>query len=71
MYTEDEAKNKWCPMSRSHILPHDISGNRKSEECNIEVNNKCIASDCMMWVEVDVLYSNIKKGFCGISNKYQ
>ena len=39
--TEEEAKQKWCPMARVHGM--ESAGNR------IDHAN-CIASDCMAWV---------------------
>ena len=53
--TEDEAKNKYCPL-----MP-----------LNKEIGNRCIASDCMMWVWDTHEYHQEKKvkgltGHCGM-----
>lgn len=50
--TEDEARQKWCPMVRA------ISPNGTIGPCNrrADANDKeyfCIASDCMMWIATD------------------
>ena len=37
--TEDEAKTKWCPMATS------------ASDLNSQYFRKCIASDCMWWVQ--------------------
>ena len=52
--TEDEAKNKYCPL-----MP-----------LNKEIGNRCIASDCMMWVwdesQWDKSQTEIQVGHCGM-----
>lgn len=42
--TEQEAKNKWCPMARmaSPVSAH----NRTADD---EPEGRCVASKCMMW----------------------
>ena len=42
--TEEQAKTKWCPMVRVG----DGSGCNRNHL--FESYDKCIASDCMMWV---------------------
>jgi hypothetical protein len=44
--TEDEAKTKWCPMSRSWDEAGSANRGRKGE---IDVADCCIGSACMMW----------------------
>jgi hypothetical protein len=58
--TEDEAREKWCPMTRYH---------NNGEACG-----GCIASDCMMWVATAARkYTDdgdeIPTGYCGLSRK--
>lgn len=43
--TENEAKKKWCPMSRTGMM---FATNRSENGCINGVDH-CIASDCMMW----------------------
>jgi hypothetical protein len=61
MLTEDEAKQKWCPMTR--VLDWQTAGvmigenpaiasaavNRVEGGSGIPVDAYCIGSDCMMW----------------------
>ena len=67
MYTEEEAKTKWCPMA----MVQYISGsyNRHHErKSNIP---PCIASSCMMWRvdEIDMLDPKESTGYCGLGGK--
>lgn len=54
MYTEDEAKTKWCPESRVVLGgPGEggVSGNA-FEDCEgskAYASSRCIGSGCMMW----------------------
>ena len=78
---EQEAKTKWCPMVRTD----DGAYNRQSErggEFGVGIGNwnKCVASDCMMWVPV-ITVKNVSNqtgalqlaeedgGYCGLSRK--
>jgi len=53
--TEDEAKTKWCPQIRFHVIgqteynnrQHEFEGNKLVSEDNVY----CLASDCMCWVQ--------------------
>lgn len=62
--TEDEAKTKWCPL---HQIACQIGW--KATGLN---SKKCIASECMMWVEGPKDYNGhnseeIKRGgHCGL-----
>lgn len=60
--TEEEAKTKWCPMSRVSAYPHTggdkISLFANRDICFLVPGNsydpatditKCIASECMLW----------------------
>lgn len=57
MWTEQEARTKWCPESRTHVgtlegivavnvWPIDGNGGRDLAMLN---ECRCIASDCMAW----------------------
>jgi hypothetical protein len=46
--TEDEAKTKWCPMSRSLFPDHNTCGNRNYDGSLTRTDN-CVGSACMMW----------------------
>jgi hypothetical protein len=49
--TEEEAKTKWCPMTRYHNNG-DAGGvycNKPGDPESLEGSEFCIASDCMMW----------------------
>ncbi len=72
--TEDEARKKWCPMVR-HTSEHNEPASNKcgtpSGECVGEGKwNKCIASNCAMWVVDTVdIEEKPKQGHCGLINK--
>jgi len=72
MMTEDEARNKWCPMVR---YGNEAGCNRNSmpNGCTSPVN--CIASDCACWVwDRDSAFVNgklqdnvkLNTGHCGL-----
>jgi len=70
--TEEEARTKWCPQTRYVIDIPDTAyiGNRFEGSANSEC--KCIASDCMMWVDAsymnDIRTKKIEDGHCGLVN---
>lgn len=62
MFTEDEAKTKWCPFARVQAAValrgqasfHGAAFNRLAIEPALEIdtnpiNSRCIASECMAW----------------------
>lgn len=54
--TEDEAKTKWCPMTRvGHVAGMAI--NRHPDERDFYVETRCVASSCMMW----------RDSYCGLA----
>lgn len=72
--TEDEAKKKWCPMTRITMMPHvddsfSLASNRdisllvppNSFDPATDIT-KCLASDCMMWQE-DPTRGEVENGF--------
>ena len=73
--TEEEAKKKWCPMSRSG----DGGTNRGSSDTNypkIYADDFCVASGCMMWRrEKDTYGDDYGKdipetnGYCGLGGR--
>jgi hypothetical protein len=61
---EEEAKTKWCPMARVQSAETGPAYNVRDN--GLFINEiKCIASDCMMWREIDA----IKGGYCGLAGK--
>jgi hypothetical protein len=85
MYTEEEAKKKWCPTVRFSTF----NGRNPEAEAAVNCydNDKrqedftCIASDCMMWRWVYELESKhfeswqpdkrvkTDKGHCGLASR--
>lgn len=66
MYTEKEAAEKWCPMSRPMLLPgRDINtlAGRHRIEAGMRAESRCIASACMMW------RLDCNRGYCGLAGK--
>ena len=66
--TEQEAREKWCPMAR---VP--IASEAYLNSTTREFNCFCIASDCAMWVWEDKLFFNPDtnkeekdEGHCGL-----
>ncbi len=48
--TEEEAKTKWCPMTRvGHVAGMAI--NRHPDKQDFYTETRCVASKCMMWRE--------------------
>lgn len=45
---EEEARQKWCPMSMAPTLSHESASNR-SRDGDMRLPCRCVASDCMMW----------------------
>jgi hypothetical protein len=78
MYTEDEAKKKWCPMIRNAMIS-DMGPGQALTAVNQDAAfsdplwNKCMASSCMMWrwiMDYDGAGMSAwptDKGFCGLS----
>lgn len=58
--TEEEAKTKWCPMVRAG---NDAGCNRK------DATDKCIGTDCMMWIEERKSAGVTYGGYCGMVSK--
>ena len=67
MYTEDEAKTKWCPESRHDFDDHAGPGwNRPGG------NFHCLGSGCMMWrwakgASVADGINGKRPGYCGLA----
>lgn len=67
MYTDEEAKNKQCPMTRN--IYSDSSGVSVGHNDKTDVNSYCVGSACMMWKQ----YERGEKlkdwvGYCGLKN---
>lgn len=58
MYTEEEAKNKWCPMAQI------AAGAESAKNANL-----CDASGCMMWRWEDAPMTSKPTGYCGLAGK--
>lgn len=71
MYTEDEAKTKWCPQVRFHgNYEHGGGDNRPVEGCGVQ----CLGSGCMMWrwakgASVADSINGKRPGYCGLAGK--
>lgn len=78
MLTEEQAKDRWCPMVHQRvtvIMNKQIEAGTETviEELvsrNIRSAN-CIASRCMMWVWGRPMSNEADKGFCGLSQRQQ
>jgi hypothetical protein len=79
MYTEEEAKKKWCPMIRDGGAYQGMIYNGINSSENSASGYNCIASDCMMWRPVNpdpLAHRNVHPapieelpGFCGLALK--
>lgn len=72
--TEDEAREKWCPMvqvtSAQHMNDIEYGDNRGGGD----ENHNCIASDCMCWrwgqrLEDGEFCASDTYGYCGLAGK--
>lgn len=68
MHTEEQARELWCPMTRTHVWQEgqSVSGNEgQGHGC-------CLASACAMWRWCDDSHMHAnehKRGFCGIAGR--
>ena len=68
--TEDQAKTKWCPMTRFKM--DEVAVNRHNGtpgKIDVQFNPpyaRCIASECMMWRWWQIEANN---GYCGLAGK--
>jgi len=70
MFTDDEAKEKWCPMARvqydDRFEGYGYSHNRMEESDKIPKHSHCIGSKCMLWRETPSMQNKEKTGRCGL-----
>tara|TARA_X000001316_G_C922015_1_gene36752 strand:- start:2852 stop:3088 length:237 start_codon:yes stop_codon:yes gene_type:complete len=76
MYTEDEAKKKWCPEVRMSASDMPVEGNHASNRSNKTFQEKChcLGSGCMMWrwakgASVADSINGKRPGYCGLAGK--
>lgn len=77
MYTEEEAKGKWCPFVRlttNECEPaHNTYYGSNGFTVRADKNFTCIASGCMAWRwgVIEGMTQNIQsiKGYCGLAGK--
>jgi len=79
--TEEEARQKWCPMVRMAAQIHGSMGtlNQFSEPGSNEVKiSKCLGSACMMWRWIPLRKAtkfglirggDSEHGYCGLGGK--
>jgi hypothetical protein len=67
--TEEEAREKWCPVYGRGIGTVENEAGRTLGTYNDELN--CIASECMMWrwKELEGVVAFSKYGYCGLAGK--
>jgi len=77
--TEDDAKKKWCPMSRYGDFNLGGALNRGLDEAG---TLNCVGSSCMMWrwemtpsaaartKENNDVITSEPSGFCGLSGRF-
>jgi hypothetical protein len=58
--TEDEAREKWCPLSRTE---YGATAVNRSGGVSVHNSTRCFASKCMIWVECP---SDKTRGICGL-----
>jgi hypothetical protein len=71
--TEDEAKTKWCPMTRQ-AANNGIAFSNKPDNHASMVN--CIGSACMAWRRLETdpnkplpIEERMTAGYCGLAGK--
>ena len=63
--TEEEARQKWCPMAREYIVNNDPDRHTNM----FDDRNECLASECMAW-RWTVKHQDIAShGYCGLAGK--
>jgi hypothetical protein len=70
--TEEEAKQKWCPMVRYYDRNSEMAYNAWYDTSGGEGRCKCIGSACMMWRwDVDKCRKGpeVDHGYCGLAGK--
>ena len=71
--TEDEAKNKWCPMVRAREYgsgeENAVAYNRDYLG-NFGSAHRCIGSECMMWVRTETRTEAKPTGYCGLAREW-
>jgi len=68
--TEDEAKEKWCPMVR--VANSGGSYNRNSManlHCVETKDVRCIGAECMMWRVHIAMDTYAPSGYCGLAGR--
>jgi hypothetical protein len=72
MYTEEKAKEKWCPHTRVKWISfggYAMAVNRDDIKHHEDVGGtRCIASDCMAWrwrYYPPSQVPEVKEGYCG------
>jgi hypothetical protein len=76
MYTEKEAKKKWCPMAKETAF--GVGSFNKTSDGKPVTSCNCIASECMMWrwretvltqgTTIPMPQGN-PSGYCGLAGK--
>ena len=74
--TEEEAKTKWCPMSRQYVMNATADDVGDVEANTFHGETTCVGSQCMAWRTYnhgpkqpecpDGIYQS---GFCGLAGK--
>ena len=64
LLTEEQAREKWCPMARV-----EIDGGHLVNKLDKKWDPLCIASDCMMWRWGEPVLDgkNARQGYCGLA----
>lgn len=71
MHTPEQAKELWCPMSRTKYTNENrVSGSIATAACNITdirvpSSCRCIADKCAMWRWVT--NDTMERGYCGLA----
>lgn len=63
--TEEEAREKWCPMVRYSFDDEARTSQNRWADKNNPKECRCIVSECMMWTKNSATAS---KGWCGLTS---
>ena len=64
---EEEAKQKWCPMTRTaSSASNGVAAINVRDMQNISNETRCIASECMMWKWEKSSLNIPTTGYCGL-----
>lgn len=63
-YTEQQAKDKWCPVAR---VEDDTASANRNMCLGKQAETSCLGSKCAVWRWYDLPEKPERRGFCGLA----